>query len=321
MLHAVLLTSPHAHAKIKSIDVTEAKASKGVKAIRLIAQPGQELQWAGAEIAAVAATTEEQARDAVRKIKVDYEVLPHVVREEDLSKVGKRAKPSGERIEGDPDEAWQKAEVKVEGRYGAPVITHCCLEPHGQVSAWRGDKIDYWPSTQNVSGVGPDLARSLNVPAANITVAMDHIGGGFGAKFPSDLWGAEGTQLSKEAGGMPVKLFLDRAQELINGGVRPSFFANIKIGGTKDGKITAWQSESWATGGFGGGGAGPLPYVFRIPNMRAQHSAVSINAGSARAWRAPNHPQVSFLTCSAIEDFAAKIGMDPLGGSIRRTPT
>jgi xanthine dehydrogenase YagR molybdenum-binding subunit len=110
-----------------------------------------------------------------------------------------------------------------------------------------------------------------------------------------------------------VKLFLDRATELTIAGVRPSAFAKIKIAAKKDGTITAWQSESWATGGIPGGGMPPIPYLFtKIPNIRLNHSAVAINAGMSRAWRAPNHPQASFLTCSAIEDLAAKLNLDPL---------
>src|SRR5687767_10158859 len=123
LLHAVMLTSPHAHARIKSVDVSAAKAMKGVTAIRVISEPGTEIQWAGTEIAIVAAEKETIARDAVRAIKVDYEILPHVVREEDISKVASRAKPAGEQITGDPDKAFQEAAVVSEGEYGIPVIT------------------------------------------------------------------------------------------------------------------------------------------------------------------------------------------------------
>ncbi len=315
LLHAVLLTSPYAHAKIKSIDTAAAEALPGVTKVRVISAPGTELNWAGAEIAVVAATTEEAARDAVRLIKVDYEVLPHVVLEQDLSKVGNRAKPAGEQTTGDPDKAFSEADVVSEGSYGIPVITHCCLEPHGQTIAWKNDKVEYWPSTQNVSGIGGDLGRLINVPAANIHVQMDYMGRGFGSKFPADAWGAQCANLSKESGGRPVKLFLDRATELTIAGNRPSVFSKIKVGAKKDGTLTAWQSETWATGGLNGGGlnATLFPYVFtNVPNKRVNHTAVSINAGGARAWRAPNHPQVSYITCSALEDLAAKLNMDPL---------
>ncbi len=89
----------------------------------------------------------------------------------------------------------------------------------------------------------------------------------------------------------------------------------MKTAAKKDGTITAWQSETWSTGGLGGGNlnAQLFPYVFtKVPNRRINHTAVSVNAGGARAWRAPSHPQVCYITCSALEDLAAKIQMDPL---------
>jgi xanthine dehydrogenase YagR molybdenum-binding subunit len=314
LLYGILLTCPHAHARVRSVDTSAAEKMPGVTAVRVISKPGTEIQWAGTEVAAVAAQTELQARDAARAIKVDYEVLPHFVREDDLSKVGSRAKPAGEQITGDPDATFKQAGLVVsEGEYAIPVITHCCLEPHGQVIAWNGDKVQYWPSTQAVSTVGGDLAKALEIPAANVHVQMDYMGGGFGSKFPSDRWGAESAQLSKMSGGRPVKLFLDRATELTIAGVRPSHFAKIKTAAQKDGTIVGWESQSWSSGGFAGGGIPPIPYVFtKIPNFRLNHTAVSLNAGPQRAWRAPNHPQASFLTCSALEDLAAQLKMDPV---------
>src|SRR6266851_5342226 len=251
LLFGALLTSPHAHAKVVSVDTSEAKKVDGVTAVRVISGPGTEIQWAGTEIASVAATSEEIANDAVRKIKVQYEVMPHLVREEDLAKAGPRAKAAGETVVGDADQGFKDADVVLEAQYGIPVLTHCCLEPHGNAVQWSGDTIQLWPSTQNVSGIGGDLAKSLELPATNVKVHMDHIGGGFGSKFAADRWGVEAARLSKESGGKPVKLFLDRATELTIAGVRPSAYAKIKIGAKKDGTITSWQSESWASGGFG----------------------------------------------------------------------
>src|SRR5205085_8611685 len=137
--------------------------------------------------------------------------------------------------------------------------------------------------------------------------------GGFGSKFAADRWGVECARLSKASGGRPVKLMLERNTELMIAGNRPSAYAKIKVAAKKDGTLTAWQSESWSTGGMGGGGAPPIPYVFtEIPNRRKNHSAVALNTGGVRAWRAPNHPQASYLTCSALEDLAAKLKMDPI---------
>ena len=316
LLQAAMLTAPYAHAKIKSIDISAAKALPGVTAIRLFDKvaPGFEVQWAGQELAILSATSEEVARDAIRAIKIDWEILPHVVKDENLAKVGTRAKAAGEKVTGDPDKAYGEADVKLDSEYGIPVITHCCLEPHGQVIAWKaGDQIDFFPSTQAVSTVAGQLASLIGVPAGNIKVSCDYMGGGFGSKFPPDPWGAESARLSKESGGRPVKFFLDRATELTIAGIRPSHFAKIKIGAKADGTVTSWMSDSWSSGGAGGGPATPLPYVFaNIPNARINHASVSLNSGPQRAWRAPNHPQASFLTCSALTDLAAKLNMDPL---------
>jgi len=315
MLFAMLVTSPYAHARVKSVDTSAAENLKGVTAVRVMTDPGKEVQWEGQEVAIIAAVTEEIARDAARLVKVDYEILPHLVREDDLDKAGANARAAGEQVTGDPDQAFKDAEVVSEGAYGIPVITHCCLEPHGATIAWNGDHVDYWPSTQGVSDAGGDLARALSVPAANIHVNMQYIGGGFGSKFQSEAFGVAAAQLSKASSGRPVRMFLDRNVDLLIAGNRPSGFGKIKVAAKKDGTITAWQSQTWSTGGLGGGGFGAelFPYVYRqVPNRRVNHTAVSTNCGSARAWRAPNHPQASFLTCSALDDLAAKLNMDPL---------
>ncbi|MBI5086260.1 MAG: xanthine dehydrogenase family protein molybdopterin-binding subunit [Acidobacteria bacterium] len=314
MLHAVLLVSPHAHAKVRSIDTSAAEKHPGVTGLRVIAPAGTEIQWAGWEIAAVAATTELAARDAAGKIKVEYDVLEHVVRENDLRKVKTRAKAAGEQLEGDPEKAAKEADVVLEGYYGIPTLTHCCLESHGQVVAWTPDnKVEFNPSTQSVTSIRADMARALSVPAANVHVHQDHVGGGFGSKFQPDRWGVESAQLSKMAGGKPVKLFLERSSELVIAGCRPSGFARIKVAAKKDGSVTLWESEGWASGGVGGGGSAPIPYVFtKVPNRRQQHSAVSLNTAPIRAWRAPNHQQAAYLTCAPLDDLAAKLKMDPL---------
>ncbi|MGE5647177.1 MAG: xanthine dehydrogenase family protein molybdopterin-binding subunit [Acidobacteriota bacterium] len=315
MLYGVILTCPHAHARVTSIDVRPAESTRGVAAVELMAKPGEEIQYAGAEIAALAAESEQVARDAMRKIKVEYEVLPHFVNEQDLTKAGGNTKPSGEQVTGDPDQAFKEADAISEGFYGIPVINHCCLESHGGVIEWKGDQLNFWPSTQHVSGTGAELAKMLEFPAANVHTRMDVIGGGFGSKFGPDRWGEFCARLSKKAGGRPVKLFLDRATELAIAGNRPSFYAKIKAGAKKDGSIIVWEAQTWGTGGFQGINlpAGQFPYVFRkIPNVRFQHTSVSVNAAMQRAWRAPNNPQLSYLTCTAMEDLAAKLNMDPV---------
>jgi xanthine dehydrogenase YagR molybdenum-binding subunit len=94
-------------------------------------------------------------------------------------------------------------------------------------------------------------------------------------------------------------------------GARPSTFAKVKVGARKDGTLTAWESTSWGTGGLTGGGAPPIPYVWKIP-FKSSHIAVATNIGPSRAWRAPNHPQGCYVTMCALEDLAAALKMDPL---------
>lgn len=214
--------------------------------------------------------------------------------------------------EGDPDTAFKSGQVS-EGMYGMPVITHCCLESHGAASEWTGaDKLLVHISTQNVSGIAAQMAEPLKVPASNIRVVQEHIGGGFGSKFGPDTWGVLSAELSKLAGGVPVKLMLDRKLEMEVAGARPSAYAKVKVATDQQGNITGWDSFSWSTGGVTGGGAPPLPYVFKIPNQRKVHTAVAANIGPSRAWRAPSHPQACLITMAALDDAAAKLGMDPL---------
>src|ERR1039457_433848 len=111
MLYAAYLTCPHGHARVTSIDTSAAEKMNGVKAVLVIAEAGKELQGPGQEAAAVAATTEEAAIEAVRKIKVAYEALPHFVNEADLGKAGSHGKAAGEKVTGDPEKAIQDAEA------------------------------------------------------------------------------------------------------------------------------------------------------------------------------------------------------------------
>jgi len=318
MLVAKLLVSPHAHARVKSIDTSAAEKLPGVRAVKVISPPGTEVQWEGTEIAAVAADTEQLARDGVRALRVEYEILPHLVKEEDLNKAAGMTKPALEQTSGNPDQAFATADVVHEGYYGLPTVTHCCQEAHGQVVEWEGDKCTFYATTQALSRIGGDLAKELSaapgfgtVKPSQVRVLCEHMGGGFGSKFGHERWGVVCAQLAKQLG-KPVKLMLDRDQELLMAGARPSDFAKVKIGAKRDGSVVAWESESWSTGGPGGGGPPPLPYVFTIPNQRRRHISVATHTGPARAWRAPNHPQACLLTMCALDDLADKLGLDPL---------
>lgn len=311
MLWAKVLRCPHAHATVKSVDVSAAERMPGVKAVRVIQGPGSEIQWALDEVAAVAATSEALAEAAVHAIKVEYEVLPHFVTEEKIEQAPK-VDAGPEETVGDPDAALAAAEVKVKGTYGMPLVAHNCLEAHGQIVQWTGpDSLTAWCSTQAVAGVAPQLAEGVGIPAANVRVVTEYMGGGYGSKFSADRWGVECARLAKLAGA-PVKLMLDRRAEITVAGDRPSAYGEVEAGAKRDGTLTAWVSKSWASGGPGGAGNPPIPYLFQIPNRRHRHSSVPTNRASARAWRAPNHPQGALITMSALDDLAAALGMNPL---------
>ena len=317
LLQGKVLRCPHAHARITSIDTSEAQKLPGVRAVRVVQPVGTEIQWEGDEIVAIAADTEGIAEDAARKVKVVYEVLPPFVVDKDIeaARQAKRSKPTTDVTTGDVDKAFQSPDVVIsEGFYGTPVICHCCLEAHGQVTHFMDDQhLKVWQSTQAVSVNPNQYAEVLGLKAPDVEIVCQNMGGGFGSKFQVDRWGIECARLSKDAGGKPVKIMLERAAELEVAGTRPSLYGKIRVAASKDGTLTGWQSEAWGTGGVAGAGVPPLPYVFTgIPNQKKHYEAVSTNTGGARAWRAPNHPQAAVVTMGALDDLAAKLNMDPI---------
>jgi xanthine dehydrogenase YagR molybdenum-binding subunit len=338
LLYGRMVTSPHAHAKIVAIDTSVAEKMPGVKAVDIIHPVGQEALWMGKEIVAVAAETDDQARDAMRQVKIDYDVMPYLVADvgpdkatgftrppNDFSqerKVLKPGAPAGstkpeDLVSTSPEQGFKDADVVHEGEYGVTAITHCCLESHGSAAEWDGDKLTVWASTQSVTGLTQEYSQSLTakgIPTTptNVRILTPVMGGGFGSKFQADTWGISAAVLAKKAG-RPVKMMLDRDQELMVAGMRPSLYAKVKVGAKKDGTLTAWQSESYGTSGPQPGANANLPYVLQVNlPIQRKHTTVLTNIGPARAWRAPNHPQFCLVTMSAMEDLAAKLNMDPV---------
>jgi xanthine dehydrogenase YagR molybdenum-binding subunit len=342
MLHAVMLRCPHAHAKIKTLDTAAAEKMPGVKAVYLVAKVGQELYYAGDDILGLAADTEEHALDAVRAIaaQIEYEVLPHLVKEEDALKEdrktvspigGKRdnVRPAKEAKSAGFDKGLADAEVTVEGTYGVPVICHQCLESHGLVAEWDKDGgLTVWASTQAVAGTAVQLAQyfsgkyKLDLPASKVKCITHYMGGGFGSKFGPDIQGIVAAELARKAQA-PVKLMLDRASEITTAGNRPSAFGKVKVGATKDGRLTAYEVDCWGTPGVGGGDTvtfNALPYVYDS-QFKRKYTPIRVNAGAQRAMRAPNHPQNSALTEFALDDLAAKLKINPLALRVKNLPS
>ncbi|MCS6851093.1 MAG: xanthine dehydrogenase family protein molybdopterin-binding subunit [Gemmataceae bacterium] len=335
MLHAAILRCPHAHARLVKIDLSVAEKMPGVKATHLIANEGKELFYAGDEIVALAADTEEHLADALRAVKVQYEVLPFFVREKDALEhpeqktVGGAGKSNVNRVaeatKGNVEAAYKTADAVIEGEYGAATVCHQCLESHGLVAEWDKDgNLTVWCSTQAVVGTAAALAQHFKLPPAKVKCITHYMGGGFGSKFGPDVQGIAAAELAKKAGA-PVKLMLDRAEEITVAGNRPSAYGKVKIAGTKDGLITAYEVDCYGTPGIGNAATvnmGLLPYVYQdaIPNWKRNHAIVRLNAGAARAMRAPGHPQNCLLTECAIDDLAAKLGLDPMVVRLKNLP-
>jgi xanthine dehydrogenase YagR molybdenum-binding subunit len=326
MLYGKILRSPHPHARVVAIDLSAAKASPGVKAAINAIDPGKFVMFQGDEVAAVAADTEEHAWDAIRQIKVQYEELPHLATVEqamaaDAPQVfeGGNTKQGQAQETGNLDEGFKEAAHIVEATYSTHVITHVCLETHGTVCEWDGDKLTAWVSTQAVHGTKDGFAKGLDIPVANVRVITQYMGGGFGSKFGPDAQGLLCAKLAKEAGA-PVWLMLDRKEEHLNTGNRPSATAHIRAGVTADGKLCAYDAQSWGTGGAGATSNFPLPYIYVFPNRRRTHKDVYINAGQQRAMRAPGHPQGCFLTEILMDELADRVKMDPVEFRIKNLP-
>ncbi|MEX2173383.1 MAG: xanthine dehydrogenase family protein molybdopterin-binding subunit [Pirellulaceae bacterium] len=331
-LIAKALGCPHAHCKITSIDVAPALKVKGVVHAEPLKQSGNEIEWQGELLAVIAAETEAAAREGVAAIKVEYEMLPVFVEEDNLaaaeaamrtSKGGGKAQTEKEPGDDDDEDEFIEKEIArllkesahvVEAEYGIDPITHCCLEPHGSTVAWEGNKLLVHLSTQNVSGTDEGFARDLNITSDDVTVHCDYIGGGFGSKFAPDYWGIAAARISK-ATGRPVKFMLDRDQELKLGGSRPSGYIKVKLGADKDGVVQVWDSEHWGSAGAtnpGGVSHTVVPYVFTPKNYRRLATNIKTNHAQARAWRAPNHPQACAITQTALDDLAMKMGANSL---------
>ena len=327
MLHARILRSPHAHARVTSIDVTKALKVPGVKAaIPATLSSGMKLMYQGDEIAAVAAASEEAAEDGIRAITVQYEVLPHLATVEQAMRPeapaifqGGNVKEGKPEAAGDLDAGIKAAAHVVEGTYHTQVQTHVCLETKGCVCEWDGDRLTAWVSTQAVHGTREGFAEALGIPQSNVRVICEHMGGGFGSKFGPDVQGVLCAKLAKEAGA-PVKLMLDRKEEHLAGGNRPSAYAKIRAGASADGQLTFFDAETWGTGGAAAGAGFPLPYIYVFPNRRRVHKDVYINAGQQRAMRAPGHPPACFITEVLMDELADKVGMDPVEFRIKNLP-
>jgi len=298
------------------------------------------VRYVGQPIAAVCATSPAVAEEAARAVKVTYETLPFVVDldaarapgaplvfpaaadEEETAAGGgggaadvQKGNVRGpvRRVTGDVAKGFAEADVIVEARYRTQVQTHCALETHGVVADFAQDGLTVYASTQSTSSVRDELAAVFGLAKSKVRVVTEFMGGGFGAKFGAGHAGVLATHLSKKAGA-PVRLMLDRREEHLAGGNRPSSVQELKIGARKDGTLTAIQLVAYGTAGTGtgAGAAGPVRNLYPCPNLLVEESDVFVNAGAGTAFRAPGHPQGAFALEQSIDEIAEKLKVDPL---------
>jgi xanthine dehydrogenase YagR molybdenum-binding subunit len=328
-LYGMILRSKWPAAKITKINLDSALKVPGIKAA-ILRDDKQErtVRYYGEELAAVAGTSKQACLDALRAIEVEATALPFVVKdaeakEPDAPQVWEGS-PNASRPQtnekGDVDQAFASAAAVVEGFFTTPNIIHHALETHGNTISWKDDGITCWASTQGISGVRKDLSDNLEVPQSQVHVISEFMGGGFGAKMGLGVEGGLAARLSKEAKA-PVKIMLTRFDEALAVGNRPSTNQKVKLAADADGKLVAYELENFGSPGFSAGGGNaagsgnaaiPAPYIYAVPNIRVKQTSVAINAGSARAFRAPSHPPASFGMESIMDELAVKLNMDPV---------
>lgn len=336
-LYAMILRSKWPSATIRSINLEKARTAPGIKAAVAVRDGERHARYYGEELAAVAGVSKQACLDALRLIEIDATPLSFVVDPVESLKPGAPEVFAGSpnlgeakiKEEGLPmEEAFAKCDVVVEGEFSTPVQLHQALETHGNTIQVQDDACTAWASTQGIFSVRDGLAGNLDIPQSRVRVITEFMGGGFGAKFGPGVEGSLAARLSRETG-LPVKLMLTRFEESLAVGNRPSSYQKIKLGADKSGTLLAFDLDAFGSAGFasggstagGGGGAGfPAPYIYKIPNVRAKHAGVAINAGSSRAFRAPGHPQGSFGMESILDDLAVKLGMDPVEIRLKNDP-
>lgn len=289
MLHARVLLSPHAHAKIVSIDTSAAKALPGVKAVLtgddapylvglymidkvIIAR--DIVRYQGEVVAAVAAVDEATAQRAISLIKVEYEVLPAVLTidealeakvlvHEDINELeylkgvffpqpDSNIASWNKNKKGDVEKAFAESDFVIENEMFLPAAAHTPLETHVAIAETDpySDKIKIWSSAQSPFAIRQLLARALKIRESDIQVIVPYIGGGFGGKAGIHLEPVV-TLLSKACKGRPVKLQSTREEEFNQLPLRAAMRGRVKTGVMKDGKITAIKAYyDWDSGAY-----------------------------------------------------------------------
>ena len=325
LLQAMILRSKVARGTLTALDLDEARAMPGIAAVIALKEVGNKVRFVGDAIAAVAGTTLHAVRDAIEKIRAEYQAEEHNV-DYVVADKAPLLSATGE-IEDDWPEHQEIAVALAEAKtthsatYRVEVQTHSSLETHGGVAKWTGNDLEVWLSTQATFGCRGELARALQgkqIDVGSVTIHAEFVGGGFGSKFVAGIEGLA-VSLLAHAAKAPVKLMLDRFEEHTTTGNRPGALMQARAGVDADGKIVAWDWRSFGHCGFNGsGGSVAVPnYYTGDAKVRRDHKELVADTDPARPMRAPGHPQGWFGAELFLDELAAKAGIDPLAFRLR----
>ena len=348
MLHAKILRCPHAHARIRRIDTSRAAALPGVHAVLslentrgwhtywyMIAQPAfpEEIAYAGQEVALVAAETVDIAVQALGLIEVEYEVLPAALTPREAMKPdaprvpvldverpreGNVQQPVYVRARGDVERGLAEADVVSESRFILPTQYHVDIQTRCCIADWDGERLTVYEASQGVWNVKRELAKSLDLHEDRVRVVVQNMGGGFGSKAGAQRVVHYTARLAMLAG-RPVRLELTRAEEFLSHPRRYAGEVTMRLGARRDGTLTAIDAEIVLDIGSGSLYAGrysmtlhQISELYRCPNVRVRIVAVYTNTTPTGPQRGVLDPIATFSTEAAIDDLAARLGMDPL---------
>jgi xanthine dehydrogenase YagR molybdenum-binding subunit len=330
--YGYVLGSAIAKGRIAGMDLAAARAAPGVLAIVTADNAGKldkgelntakllggpEIEHYHQAIAVVVAETFEQARAAAQLIRVDHVPEKGAF---DLAAAMDAAKPHKvidgppDTAVGDFDAAFAAAPVRLDAFYSTPDESHAMMEPHATIAAWQGDKLTLWTSNQMIAWNKAEMATILGMPKKNVRLDSPFIGGGFGGKlFPRA--DALLAALGARAAGRPVKVALQRPLMFNNTTHRPATIQRIRIGATKDGKITAIGHEGWSGDLPGGKPEGAVSQTRLLyagaHRMTATRLAV-LDLAEGNAMRAPGEASGMMALEIAADEMAEKLGMDPV---------
>ena len=353
MLHAAVLRSPHAHARIIKIDTSKAEALSGVKAFVTRADfptglngenfylqentiAGDRVLYDGHAVAAIAATSALVAKDAIKLIEVEYEILPHVtdvdeamrpnapvIREEAQDHTVPEGSPPNivscmDFGHGDLETGFSDADLVMENTYKTEAAHQGYIEPHACVGQLGQDgKGEMWICTQGHWFIRKMCASVLGLEASQLRVTPSEIGGGFGGKT-TIFSEALSLALSRKAGGRPVKLVMTRSEVLRATGPTASASMDVKIGMKKNGKMTAASAVFRMQGGAFPGMAPTgmaLECAFANYQLPAVHHTgydVLSNRPKSAAYRAPGSPMAAFAVESLVDEMCRELNLDPI---------